>query len=172
MKDIEKGIMAENITEIRMTDAEYNWSAGYNEFTFTCKIKGEDDILHMTEQRHDDGEGFVINSEKDDIWEHMTTGELFKLDDKLREEIEYAHYHEEIENAQTADDCKNLMYEFMENDNVFFRKAAPRLWKELDAREKKMLDAEKPSVIKQLKNDKPEHGEKKKNGPSRTETVR
>lgn len=172
MMDIEKGILADDITDIRLTGAEYHWDAGYNEFTFTCRIKGEDDILHMTEQRHDDGEGIVINSEKDDIWEHMTTGEIFRLDDKLREEIEYAHYHKEIENVQTVDDCRNLMYEFMENDNVYFRRAAPKLWKELDAMEHKMLEAEKPSVIKQLRNGKTEHGEKQKNGMSRDNMVR
>ena len=89
MKDIEKSVVADDVTEIRLLDAQCHWNAGYNDFTFSCKIKGEDDILYMTESRHDDGDGVTINSEKDDIWERMTSGELFKLDDKLRVEIEY-----------------------------------------------------------------------------------
>lgn len=172
MRDIEKGIEAEDITDIRLTDAEYHWDAGYNEFTFACRINGEEDILHMTVQRHDDGEGFVIDSEKTDIWEHMTSGEFYKLDDRLCVEIEYAHYHKEIENTQTVEDCKNLMYEFMENDDSYFRRAVLRLWKELDAKEQKMLDAEKPSVINQLKNEGHEYPGKQKSKPVKQETVR
>lgn len=102
----------------------------------------------------------------------MTSGELYKLDDRLCVEIEYAHYHKEIENAQMVEDCKNLMYEFMENDDSYFRRAVSRLWKELDAKEQKMLEAEKPSVIKQLKNEEPEHPGKQKSKPMKQETVR
>ena len=64
-----KDIVADDITDITLIQAGYYWNAGYNEFDFTCKIKGEDDVLHMREQRHDDGSSFVIRSEKDDIWE-------------------------------------------------------------------------------------------------------
>lgn len=60
-------ITADDITDITLTQAEYYWEMGYNEFDFTCKIKGEDDVIYMREQRHDDGSGFVIRSEKDDI---------------------------------------------------------------------------------------------------------
>lgn len=172
VKDIEKGIVSDDITDIRLTDAEYHWDSGYNEFSFACRIRGEENVLHMTVQRHDDGEGFVIDSEKDDIWEHMTSGELYKLDDRLHEEIEYDHYHKEIEKAQTVDDCRNLMYEFMENENAYFRRALPKLWKELDARENKMLDAEKTSVITQLKNEEQTHSVKQKNKQVKRETVR
>ena len=65
----EKDIVADDITDITLIQAGYYWNSGYNEFDFTCKIKGEDDVLHMREQRHDDGSSFVIRSEKDDIWE-------------------------------------------------------------------------------------------------------
>ena len=64
-----KDIVADDITDITLIQAGYYWYAGYNEFDFTCKIKGEDDVLHMREQRHDDGSSIVIRSEKDDIWE-------------------------------------------------------------------------------------------------------
>lgn len=42
----------------------------------------------------------------------MTTGELFKLDDKLRVEIEYDTYHKEIEKAATVEECNNIVYGF------------------------------------------------------------
>ena len=48
-------ITADDITDITLTQVGYYWEMGYNEFAFTCKIKGEDDVLHMREQRHDDG---------------------------------------------------------------------------------------------------------------------
>ena len=89
-------ITADDITDITLTQVGYYWEMGYNEFAFTCKIKGEDDVLHMREQRHDDGSGFVIRSEKDDIWERITRKEACKLDDKLQEAIQYG----ESENLQ------------------------------------------------------------------------
>lgn len=48
----EKDIVADDITDITLIQAGYYWNFGYNEFDFTCKIKGEDDVLHMREQRH------------------------------------------------------------------------------------------------------------------------
>ena len=81
----EKDIVADDITDITLIQVGYYWNSGYNEFDFTCKIKGEDDVLHMREQRHDDGNSLVIRSEKDDIWERISTKEAFKLDDKLQE---------------------------------------------------------------------------------------
>lgn len=44
-----KDIVADDITDINLIQAGYYWNAGYNEFDFTCKIKGEDDVLHMRE---------------------------------------------------------------------------------------------------------------------------
>ena len=61
MSDI---VTAADVTDIRLTQAGYYWDAGYNEFDFSCKINGEMDILHMVQQRHDDGYGLVIRAEK------------------------------------------------------------------------------------------------------------
>lgn len=33
-------ITAEEVTDIRLTQAGYYWEAGYNEFDFTCRIEG------------------------------------------------------------------------------------------------------------------------------------
>ena len=42
-------IKAEDITDITLIQAGYYWEMGFNEFDFTCKIKGVDDVLHMRE---------------------------------------------------------------------------------------------------------------------------
>lgn len=128
-------ITADDITDITLTQAGYYWEMGYNEFDFTCKIKGEDDVLHMREQRHDDGSGFVIRSEKDDIWERITRKEACKLDDKLQEAIQYGNYHKRIGELTTLDDCKDMEFELMENNNVFLNRVIKKLWSELETKQ-------------------------------------
>ena len=87
-KDIEQGmVMAADVTDIRLTQAGYYWDAGYNEFDFSCKINGEMDILHMVQQRHDDGYGLVIRAEKNDIWDRISGSEAFRLEEKLRQDL-------------------------------------------------------------------------------------
>ena len=136
-----KDIVADDITDINLIQAGYYWNAGYNEFDFTCKIKGEDDVLHMREQRHDDGSGIVIRSEKDDIWERITPSEVYKLDDKLQEAIQYGTYHKRIEGITTVEDCKDLEFELMENDNVYLNRVLGKLWNELEAKQNEIADA-------------------------------
>ena len=136
-----KDIVADDITDITLIQAGYYWNAGYNEFDFTCKIKGEDDVLHMREQRHDDGSGIVIRSEKDDIWERIAPSEVYKLDDKLQEVIQYGTYHKRIEGITTIEDCKDLEFELMENDNVYLNRVMGKLWTELEAKQNEIADA-------------------------------
>ena len=136
-----KDIVADDITDITLIQAGYYWNAGYNEFDFTCKIKGEDDVLHMREQRHDDGSSIVIRSEKDDIWERIAPSEVYKLDDKLQEAIQYGTYHKRIEGITTVEDCKDLEFELMENDNVYLNRVLGKLWTELEAKQNEIADA-------------------------------
>lgn len=139
-------IVAEDITDIKLTQAGYYWEMGFNEFDFTCKIKGVDDVLHMREQRHDDGSSFVIRSEKDDIWERITRKEACKLDDKLQEAIQYGNYHKRIVGLTTVDDCKDLEFELMENDNVYLNRVIRKLWSELAATQEEIAGTE-PGVV-------------------------
>lgn len=141
-----KDIVADDITDITLIQAGYYWNAGYNEFDFTCKIKGEDDVLHMREQRHDDGSGIVIRSEKDDIWERMAPSEVYKLDDKLQEVIQYGTYHKKIEGITTLEDCKDLEFELMENDNVYLNKVMGKLWTELEAKQNE-IEGSLPDIV-------------------------
>lgn len=139
-------IVAEDITDIQLTQAGYYWEMGFNEFDFTCKIKGEDDTLHMREQRHDEGSGFVIRSEKDDIWDRITRKEACKLDDKLQEAIQYGNYHKRIAGLTTVEDCKDLEFELMENNNVYLNRVIRKLWSELAAKQEEIAGTE-PGVI-------------------------
>ena len=139
-------IVAEDITDIKLTQAGYYWEMGFNEFDFTCKIKGDDDVLHMREQRHDEGSGFVIRSEKDDIWERITRKEACKLDDKLQEAIQYGNYHKRIAGLTTVEACKDLEFELMENDNVYLNRVIRKLWPELAAKQEEIVGT-KPEVV-------------------------
>lgn len=114
MSDI---VTAADVTDIRLTQAEYYWDAGYNEFDFSCKINREMDILHMVQQRHDDGYGLVIRSEKDDIWDRISGSEAFRLEEKLLDEVQYRTYHNRIEKLASLSDCQEMHFELMENDN-------------------------------------------------------
>lgn len=77
----------------------------------------------------------MIRSEKDDIWERITRKEACKLDDKLQEAIQYGNYHKRIGELTTLDDCKNMEFEMMENNNVFLNRGIKKLWSEIEAKQ-------------------------------------
>lgn len=135
MSDI---VTAADVTDIRLTQAGYYWDAGYNEFDFSCKINGEMDILHMVQQRHDDGYGLVIRSEKDDIWDRISGSEAFRLEEKLLDEVQYRTYHNRIEKLASLSDCQEMHFELMENDNHNLRNVIGNLWTELREKENQL----------------------------------
>lgn len=128
-------ITAEEVTDIRLTQAGYYWEAGYNEFDFTCRIEGTEDRIHMVQQRHDEGYGLVIRSEKDDIWDRISGSEAFKLEEKLLNEMQYRTYHDRIEKLTSLLSCREMYYELMENDNHNLRNVIGNLWTELREKE-------------------------------------
>ena len=128
-------VTAEDVTDIRLTQAGYYWEAGYNEFDFTCKIEGVEDKIHMIQQRHDEGYGLVIRSEKDDIWERLSGSEAFRLEEKLLDEVEYRTYHNRIEKLTALSDCQEMHFELMENDNPNLNHVIGKLWTELGQKE-------------------------------------
>ena len=150
MSDI---VTAADVTDIRLTQAGYYWDAGYNEFDFSCKINGEMDILHMVQQRHDDGYGLVIRSEKDDIWDRISGSEAFRLEEKLLDEVQYRTYHNRIEKLASLSDCQEMHFELMENDNPNLNHVIGKLWTELNQKEN-MLSAK---VIEDFREQTEEH---------------
>lgn len=133
-------VTATDVTDIRLTQAGYYWDAGYNEFDFLCKINGEKDAIHMVQQRQDDGYGLVIRSEKEDIWERISSKEAFELESKLLDEVEYRTYHNRIEKMITLDECQNMHCELMENENVHLNHVIGSLWSELDKRQEEITN--------------------------------
>lgn len=123
------------MTDIRLTQAGYYWEAGYNEFDFTCRIEGTEDRIHMVQQRHDEGYGLVIRSEKDDIWDRISGSEAFRLEEKLLDEVQYRTYHDRIEKLTSLSNCREMQYELMENDNHNLRNVIGNLWTELREKE-------------------------------------
>ena len=128
-------ITAEEVTDIRLTQAGYYWEAGYNEFDFTCRIEGTEDRIHMVQQRHDEGYGLVFRSEKDDIWDRISGSEAFRLEEKLLDEVQYRTYHDRIEKLTSLSNCREMQYELMENDNHNLRNVIGNLWTELREKE-------------------------------------
>lgn len=128
-------ITAEEVTDIRLTQAGYYWEAGYNEFDFTCRIEGTEDRIHMVQQRHDEGYGLVIRSEKDDIWDRISGSEAFRLEEKLLDEVQNRTYHDRIEKLTSLSNCREMQYELMENDNHNLRNVIGNLWTELREKE-------------------------------------
>lgn len=128
-------VTAEDVTDIRLTQTGYYWEAGYNEFDFTCRIEGQEDRIHMVQQRHDEGYGLVIRSEKDDIWERLSGSEAFRLEEKLLDEVQYRTYHDRIKKLTSLSNCREMYYELMENDNHNLRNVIGNLWTELREKE-------------------------------------
>lgn len=138
---MKKEVAAADITDIELTQAGYYWEMGYNIFDFTCKINEKNDVLHMREQRHDDGTSFVIRSEKNDIWERMAGTEALKLNDKLQEAIQYGNYHRRIIALASVKDCKEMEFELMEDTNIYLNKVIRKLWTELAAKQEEIGSA-------------------------------
>ena len=69
-------LTAEDITDLQLVDSEYMSGSRTKIHDFDCKVKGEANRLQYTLEYHDDGEGFTIHTEKDDIWNRMSTQEL------------------------------------------------------------------------------------------------
>ena len=128
-------ITAEEVTDIRLTQAGYYWEAGYNEFDFTCRIEGTEDRIHMVQQRHDEGYGLVIRSERDDIWDRISGSEAFRLEEKLLDEVQYRTYHDRIKKLTSLLSCREMHYELMENDNQNLRNVIGNLLTELREKE-------------------------------------
>ena len=89
----------------------------------------------MVQQRHDEGYGLVIHSEKDDIWDRISGSEAFRLEEKLLDEVQYRTYHDRIKKLTLLSNCREMYYELMENDNHNLRNVIGNLWTELREKE-------------------------------------
>ena len=131
-------LTAEDITDLRLVDSEYMSGTRTKIHDFDCKVKGEANRLQYTLEYHDDGEGFTIHTEKDDIWNRMSTQELERLDVKLGQEVLYYHYHNKTVNADTLDELREIREEIMEEESSYFTAISQRVWTDYDKKEKEL----------------------------------
>ena len=131
-------LTAEDITDLRLVDSEYMSGTRTRIHDFDCKVKGEVNRLQYTLEYHDDGEGFTIHTEKDDIWNRMSTQELERLDVKLGQEVLYYHYHNKTVNADTLDELREIREEIMEEESSYFTAISQRVWTDYDKKEKEL----------------------------------
>ena len=94
----------------------------------------------MIQQRHDEGYGLVIRSEKDDIWDRISGSEAFRLEEKLLDEVQYRTYHNRIEKLDSLSSCREMRYELMENDNHNLCNVIGSLWTELSQKENQLAE--------------------------------
>ena len=72
-----------------------------------------------TLSQHDDGEGFVINSDgKADIWDIMPEPELRKLEPVLAREVEYGHWKRDITEAKTVEAVRDVRFSLGESEHL------------------------------------------------------
>ena len=134
----EKPLTADDIQNLVLTGREYFAGSRTTVYDFECDIRGEHDSLQYTLEYHDDGEGFTIHTEKDDIWERMSEPELERLEGILSKEAVYFKYHEKIAGTESLEDLKEIEYEIMEDESPDFRAVSERVWKDFSQKEREM----------------------------------
>ncbi|MDE7203501.1 MAG: DUF3849 domain-containing protein, partial [Lachnospiraceae bacterium] len=134
----DKPLTADDIQNLVMTKREYFAASRTTVYDFECDIRGEHDSLQYTLEYHDDGEGFTIHTEKDDIWERMSEPELERLEDILSREAVYFKYHEKIAGTESLEDLKEIEYEIMEDESPDFRAVSERVWKDFSQKEREL----------------------------------
>ena len=134
----EKPLTADDIQNLVLTGREYSAGSRTTVYDFECDIRGEHDSLQYTLEYHDDGEGFTIHTEKDDIWERMSEPELERLEGILGREALYFKYHEKIAGAESLEGLKEIEYEIMEDESPYFSAVSERVWKDFSQKEREM----------------------------------
>ena len=133
---MDRPTLAEDITNIKGVDRQYNAGMREMTYTFECDVRGTHDILTYEVSQHDDGEGHTIHTENNDIWESMSEPELRKLEAVLSREATYFLWQQRIENAVTVDDLREVRYGFMEAENLNLSQAQRELiWDGIDAKQ-------------------------------------
>lgn len=151
---MDRPTLAEDITNIKGVDRQYNAGMREMTYTFECDVRGTHDILTYEVSQHDDGEGYTIHTENNDIWESMSEPELRKLEAVLSREATYFLWQQRIENAVTVDDLREVRYGFMEAENLNLSQAQRELiWDGIDAKQIEIERSAQVSVMYEPSND-------------------
>ena len=157
-----ENINFDDVSNIRGISSEYSWAvAGMNEHILSCEVKGEPQTMTYTVYRHDDGEGFTIHTDKNDIWDKMSQSDMRKLEAVVSREVEYAGWKRSLEGAKTPEDVSAVKYGLMETENsTMTTEQFQSLRSEIESKEKeldhqpKKTEKKRTSVRKKLEEEK------------------
>ena len=134
----EAPLVAEDVQNLVLINREYSAGTRTTVYDFECDIRGEHDTLQYTLEHHDDGEGYTIHTQKDDIWERMSEPELERLEGIISRESLYFKYHDKIAGAKSVEDMEEIQFSIMEDESPYFSAVSDRVWKEFNQKENEL----------------------------------
>lgn len=143
----EPPLTADDVQNIVLIDREYIRGTRTTVYDFECDIRGEHDKLQYTLEYHDEGEGFTIHTEKDDIWERMPEPELARLEGILGREALYYKYHAKIAGAKSVEDMEEIQFSIMEEESPYFSAVSQRIWGEYEQKNEELSNTMKESEV-------------------------
>ena len=143
----EPPLTADDVQNLVLIDREYIRGTRTTVYDFECDIRGEHDKLQYTLEYHDDGEGFTIHTEKDDIWERMPEPELARLEDILGREALYFKYHDKIAGAKSLEDMEEIRFSIMEEESPYFSAVSQRIWGEYEQKNEELSNPMQESEV-------------------------
>ena len=143
----EPPLTADDVQNIVLIDREYIRGTRTTVYDFECDIRGEHDKLQYTLEYHDDGEGFTIHTEKNDIWERMPEPELARLEGILGREALYYKYHDKIAGAKRLEDMEEIRFSIMEEESPYFSAVSQRVWGEYEQKNEELSNPMQESEV-------------------------
>ena len=143
----EPPLTADDVQNLVLIDREYIRGTRTTVYDFECDIRGEHDKLQYTLEYHDDGEGFTIHTEKDDIWERMPEPELARLEGILGREALYYKYHDKIAGAKSLEDMEEIRFSIMEEESPYFSAVSQRIWGEYEQKNEELSNPMQESEV-------------------------
>ena len=143
----EPPLTADDVQNLVLIDREYIRGTRTTVYDFECDICGEHDKLQYTLEYHDDGEGFTIHTEKDDIWERMPEPELARLEGILGREALYFKYHDKIAGAKSLEDMEEIRFSIMEEESPYFSAVSQRVWGEYEQKNEELSNPMQESEV-------------------------
>ena len=139
-------LKASEITQIVWIDSKYYPHVRTAEHTLTCMARGE--RLHLTYEvsQHDDGEGFTIHSDGEDIWDRMPESELRILETVLDNAVEFGHWKRNVDQADTLPAVQEVRFSLCEAENLSLsREQIGQLHKLIVRKEKTLAGKQRPA---------------------------
>jgi hypothetical protein len=143
-------ILAEDVTNISGLNYEYSPTTRTAEYTFFCEVKGVPQTLTYEVSMHDDGEGFTLHTDKNDIWDTMSEPELRKLETTISREAELYKWERRIDRAVTTADLEDVRIGIMETERLgLTNEQIQRLFESVNRKEQSIDRMTSEKVVKE-----------------------